>query len=221
MSNFHFSKYVEKRAKTVLKSMHFACVFRHSVETSFKKKTLKNRRLCEQFSHWLMRGKHGKNRLEINKFCMRFETFCLDKFEKKNMQKKAFLWVIFTLVNVCKTRGKTVLKLMDFACVLRHFVGKNLKKKTVQKTAFLWAIFTLVNPCITLANSVLKWIYFSFVLKYIVETSLKKKCNNGVFMSNFLFVKCVENTCKNFLEMKPYCIRFETLCGDTKEKKTC
>ena len=34
-------------------------------------------------------GKYGQNtfksRLELNTFCMRFETLCGDKFEKKNL----------------------------------------------------------------------------------------------------------------------------------------
>ena len=32
-------------------------------------------------------------------------------------------------------------------------------------------------------------------------------------MSNFHFLKCMQNTCKNSFGMNPFCMRFETHCG--------
>ena len=115
-----------------------------------------------------------KNRLKMNAFCMRFKRFFGDKFGK-NGQKTAFLWAIFSLLNVCKTLGKTVLKWKYFACGLIDFVGIKLKKKKREKTVVLWAIFTLVKLCKIRAKTVLKLIHFACVLRHILEQNLKKK----------------------------------------------
>ena len=82
-----------------------------------------------------MRGNTGRNRFEMNAFCMRFETLCGDK-SKKNLQKIAFLSAIFTFANASKTRAKTLLKLKYFLHALWDTLRRKLKKKNLKPTSF-------------------------------------------------------------------------------------
>ena len=67
--------------KSALKLMHFACVLRHFV-IKVKKNRDKNDVFMRNFHFGKCVQNRGKNRFEINTFCMRFETLCGDKFKK-------------------------------------------------------------------------------------------------------------------------------------------
>ena len=70
-------------AKTVSKCKQFVCVLRHFVEKILKKKKREKTVVFPRYFHF---GKCVQNtgniRLEINAFCMCFETLCEDRFEK-------------------------------------------------------------------------------------------------------------------------------------------
>ena len=62
--------------------------------------------------------------------------------------------------------------------------------------------------------------HFAHVLRHFLETILKKKSVlNRVFMSNFRFGKCMQNTCKNRPEMKAFSVPYETLCLKSLKKR--
>ena len=98
---------------------------------------------------------------------------------------------IFTLLNSCKTRSKTVLKLINFACVLRQLVETSLKNRA--KNIVSVSNFHFANACNTRAKTVFKSMQFACVFRYFVKT-------NVVFVSNFHFGKCVQNTGKTVLK---------------------
>ena len=60
---------------------------------------------------------------------------------------------------------------------------------------------------------------FYMRLREFVETSLKKRAKNCVFVSNFHFGKCVQNTSQNNLEINAFCMRFEIHCEGKFKKK--
>ena len=117
---------------------------------------------------------------------------------------------------------------------MRHFPETALSKGA-KNTVFV-TIVSLVNASKTRAKTILKLMHLACVLKHFVETRFKtKRAKNDAFMSNLHFGKCVQKTCwkRRFYEQFPFgkCVeitgknslemRFETLCGDKFEKKTC
>ena len=148
---------------------------------------------------------------------MRFEIPFGDKFEKKRAKNFVFVNNFHLgrcVEKTCKNRPKMKAFYMRFETVCEDKFEKNMLK-----TTFLSENFTSVNKCKTRGKTVLKSIRSAFVLRDFVEASFQKHAKNDVFMINFYIGKSVQNKGKNRLEMKAYCMRFETLCGDKFEKK--
>ena len=69
--------------------MPFTCVLRQFVKKS-KKKRAKNCVFVSNFHFGKYVQNTGQNNLEMNVFCMRFETHGEDKFKKKTCKKRRF-----------------------------------------------------------------------------------------------------------------------------------
>ena len=107
----HFRKCVQKSCRNRFEINVFCIRFDILCEDKFEKKhpCKKTAILSSNFHFGKCMENTGKNRPEINAFCMRFETLYGDKF-KENVQKMAFLSVIFTFAKPWKTRAKTFLR---------------------------------------------------------------------------------------------------------------
>ena len=102
-------------AKTILKWMHFACVLRHFLETCLKKTAF----LWANFT-FVNACKTLEKPFWVESILLAFWDTLF-----RQVWKKKCLWAIFPLVNVWKTRAKTVLKWKHFACIFwRQFWKK-------------------------------------------------------------------------------------------------
>ena len=134
-----------------------------------------------------------------NGFCPCFARI----YQSENCwQKRLFLHVFFKLVSTkcLTTHGK---------CIWDPLWRQKKKKKNLRKAGVLWVIFTLINACKTCAKTVLKLMHFCMRFETLCGDKCEKKyAKNVVFVSNFHFGKCVQNTYINRFEIKLFCLLF-------------
>ena len=128
-----------------------------------------------------MGGNHGKKPSWNDCMLYAFGTLWIQIW--KILAKTAFLWLIFTLVNACKTYAKNRFKYNALCMCFATLYGDI--KNHFQMNAFFRRFETLCG-----------------------NRFEKKNVKNGVFISNSQFGKSVQNKCKKRFELNAFSFRF-------------